>query len=170
MRGGLGSPNFGVLAYGNEELRRAICAAWRRLRRGKEGETGEEFQGLLYARGERRNGRALGGNLIGEGSYCGEETVTSVVTGRRWKKTGNWGPLVSEWKREGCTGSGFFLPGLRAGSPSGPKGFPEVQFHIFLLFSSFLFLVSLFKHNFCKSASIQTKLLPEIFKKDCTLF
>jgi hypothetical protein len=46
-RGGLDSSNFGVLARGDEELRRAICAAWRRLRRGKEGETGEEVQGLL---------------------------------------------------------------------------------------------------------------------------
>jgi hypothetical protein len=50
---------------------------------------------------------------------------------------------------------------LRNWADSVPRG----PFYIFLLFSSFLFLVSLFKHNFCKSASIQTKLLPEIFKK-----
>jgi hypothetical protein len=56
-----------------------------------------------------------------------------------------YGAHMSPCRREGeDTGSGRGLPGPRAGSSSGPKGFPEVQFHIFIFFSSFLFLFFLF--------------------------
>jgi hypothetical protein len=42
--------------------------------------------------------RASNYSGIEEGrGYCSQRvTVTGVVTGRRWKKTGHWGPLVNE--------------------------------------------------------------------------
>jgi hypothetical protein len=56
------------------------------------------------------------------------------------------------------------FPGLRAGSSSGPKGFPEVQFHIFIFFSSFLFLISYFLYRFCILNSIDFKPVAKVFK------
>jgi hypothetical protein len=47
------------------------------------------------------NGQAITRELKRRGGYCSQRvTVTGVVTGRRWKKTGHWGPLVSEWERD----------------------------------------------------------------------
>jgi hypothetical protein len=80
-------------------------------------------------------------NLREGGGYCSRsETVTSVVTGWRWKKAGNWGLLVSEWEREGCTGLGFFLPGLRAGILKLGRTVSPQAFSIFIFVSSFLFV------------------------------
>jgi hypothetical protein len=59
-----------------------------------------------------------------------------------------WVPRVSE--REGKTqhtGS-VCLPGLRAGSFAGPKGFPEGPFLILFRFLPFLFLFSYFFISF----------------------
>jgi hypothetical protein len=89
---------------------------------------------------------------IEEGSNSGrqfpveEETVTSVVTGQRWKKTGNWGPLVSEWKREGCTGSGFSFLGCGLVPLLGRKG-SRGPVSYFYFFSSFFFFC--FLYFFC---------------------
>jgi hypothetical protein len=46
-RGSLETPNFAGDARRNEELRRAICAAWRRFQREKERAIVEEVEGLI---------------------------------------------------------------------------------------------------------------------------
>jgi hypothetical protein len=98
---------------------------------------------------------------IEEGSNSGrqfpveEETVTSVVTGQRWKKTGNWGPLVSEWKRGGCTGSVFFFfLGCGLVPLLGRKGSPRSSFIFLFLFFFFFFCFLYFSHRFCIFGSI----------------
>jgi hypothetical protein len=47
MRGSLVSPDFGVLARSNDELRRVIWAAWRRGLQWNEGGNEEEAGGYL---------------------------------------------------------------------------------------------------------------------------
>jgi hypothetical protein len=59
---------------------------------------------------------------------------------------------------------GIRLDGPRADSGAGPEGFPEVQFHIFIFFSSFLFLflISYFLRNFCILKSNDSKPIAKV--------
>jgi hypothetical protein len=113
--------------------------------RGEKGEM-ERRQGAFIGVVQGRNGRAFNGNLIGEGSYYGEETVTSVVSGPRLKMTG--GSHLSVKGRGGERGWAVPVRCAPGGSwvatGIGPKGSPEVHFYLFIFnfFSSFLFLFS----------------------------
>jgi hypothetical protein len=92
-----------------------------------------------------------------------------VISGRRKEKltwTDRWGPHVSEAREK---------PGYRFGvaywAAAGFWCWAGMAPPAFLFFFDFFFffLFYQFFNNFCKYISIQIKLLPEIFKKDCTI-
>jgi hypothetical protein len=74
---------------------------------------------------------------------CGEETVVGGDFGLEVRDD-MWVPHGSERERGSWYRFGKWFSRPWAGFLSGPKGFPEVQFHIFIFFSSFSFSVFLF--------------------------
>jgi hypothetical protein len=70
--------------------------------------------------------------------------------------------LSAEERKKNGYRFGKRVDGPRAGSSSGPKGFPEVQFHICIFFSSFPFLISYFLRNFCILKSNDSKPIAKV--------
>jgi hypothetical protein len=71
------------------------------------------------------------------GEDCGEED------------SDEWDRVVSGKERRVGTGSGFFLPGLRAGSSAGPERCPWPLSYFYFIFFLFFFYFSYFLHSFC---------------------
>jgi hypothetical protein len=108
-----------------------------------------------------------------DGHYSGEinRGVTPATVsrngerGRRLREEGDdtRGPHGSE----GREGRGYRFGTGRcwavAGFWSWAERLPGVRFHIFLFFTSFLFLISYSFHRFCKNAPNQFKSLSELF-------
>jgi hypothetical protein len=100
----------------------------------------------------------------GKNFHC--SFYVSGWNGWRREMTGSdrWGPRVSESGRREAYRFGNSLDGPRACFFAGPKVFPEVQFHIFIFFSSFPFLISDLFPNLLQIVSIQFKRIPSAFK------
>jgi hypothetical protein len=135
-------------------------SAWRHNTEGKEGEIGEEGEGIY----RRRRGKLLLPESMGFNSG-----KTSLRVLLRWKKrSGEEEP--DQWVLHGSEGErGSWVPvrvllSWAAGSfPVWAESSPRGPNRIFIFFSSFLFSVFFFFHNFCKFDSNQAKPFSEIF-------